>query len=168
MNAVPASIRCRFFSVLVLCVAVSLAGCAVPGPYQSGDSWSLRVVTADGASQAIAYEALLSMPHVALEKARLQHHSGEVEVDDWSGVPLATWFDGTCDVRVCGVDGYERTVPALAVKSAIVATHRSGQPLSERADVGPLRIVAPGVHGGSWVYRLVEVRAVPGEPGQVE
>ncbi len=141
-------------------LVATFVGCNSPRMSDRAPSvdWQLAIVKVDGSSTQVTHSELVARDRVTVRQAKLQHHSGAVEVDDWSGVPLSTWFAGTHDVIARGEDGYEKIIPAEFVDGAIVALWRRDRSLANDPKVGPMRVVAPGVHGGSWVYNLVELR----------
>jgi len=124
-------------------------------------SYELEVSGSDGRTRRLNHDDLMAMDSV-VESAVIDCTGGWWAEQAWRGVRLAALLgtpqDGSITVR--SVTGYTRRFPPEEAGTLLLATHAGDAALSP-GHGGPVRLVAPGHRGFSWVKWVDQVRVDP-------
>jgi DMSO/TMAO reductase YedYZ molybdopterin-dependent catalytic subunit len=112
---------------------------------------------------SLTYDDLRCLPKVETA-ATLECPGFFVDEATWAGVPiqevlaLAGVQEGATNLNLVSADGYSRLVPISEelVETAFLAYEWEGEPLPILHGF-PVRVVLPGVSGGSWIKWLVAI-----------
>lgn len=127
------------------------------------ESYRLQVTGKVDHPLSLTYDDLRCLPKV--ETAAILECPGFfVDEATWSGAPiqevlaLAGVQEGATDLRLVSADGYSRLVPISEglAETAFLAYEWEGEPLPILHGF-PVRVVLPGISGGSWVKWLVAI-----------
>jgi DMSO/TMAO reductase YedYZ molybdopterin-dependent catalytic subunit len=133
-----------------------------PQPIAS-DRWQLTIDGAVGSPLALDYADLL----VAQEEveATLDCTGGFYSTQRWRGLRVGAILDraGALPearwVRFVSTTGYRWSLPLEEARTALLATHVSGEQLSHEHGA-PVRLVAPGRRGFEWVKWVIRIEAL--------
>lgn len=105
--------------------------------------------------------------------ATLDCTGGFFSTQEWRGLPVDALLDlvglapDAAYVRFVSVTGYRWSLPLDTARTALLATHVGGEPLSY-GHGAPVRLVVPGERGFVWVKWLVAVEVLTApDPGQL-
>ena len=142
-----------------------------PIPRIDSDYWQLRIHGDVERETTLSYEEVLALGSAA-RQATLDCTGGWYTVQHWSGMPVSALLeqagakDGTLSLLIRSSTGYSRRFPLEKASDILLATHVEGEPLS--AEHGfPLRLVAPGYRGYSWVKWVTDLE-VSHDPAWLE
>jgi DMSO/TMAO reductase YedYZ molybdopterin-dependent catalytic subunit len=142
-----------------------------PAPIEP-DAYALSVEGLLETPLEIGYDELVESGPETAEKALLDCTSGWYTVQEWGGVRVGEMLDaagvrdGATHVRFVSVTGYRWSLPIEEARTALLATHVGGEPLTH-GHGAPARLVAPGRRGFQWVkwVERIEIRE-RGDPAQ--
>ena len=134
-------------------------------------AWRLRIVGAVAAPHTFTYDELVAAGDGLV--ATLDCTGGFYSTQRWSGARVGRLLEGVtllpdaAWVSFISVTGYRWTLPLDEARTALLATHVSGEALSH-GHGAPLRLVAPDRRGFQWVKWVirVELRTAP-DPGEL-
>jgi DMSO/TMAO reductase YedYZ molybdopterin-dependent catalytic subunit len=128
------------------------------------ESYRLEVSGKVDRPLSLTYDDLRCLPKVET-RAILECPGFFVDEATWAGAPmrevlaLAGVQQGATALELVSADGYSRSVPISEglSETAFLAYEWEGEPLPVLHGF-PVRVVLPGVSGGSWIKWLVEIR----------
>ncbi|CAA9429994.1 MAG: hypothetical protein AVDCRST_MAG78-1621 [uncultured Rubrobacteraceae bacterium] len=142
-----------------------------PVPRIEPGSWQLRVHGEVENESALSYGEIRALGD-AVQEATLDCTGGWYTAQRWSGVPVdvllkeAGTKDGARSLLFRSSTGYARRFPLEEAGDLLLATHVGGEALSAGHGF-PLRLVAPGYRGYSWVKWITELE-VSADPAWFE
>ncbi len=135
------------------------------------DRWQLQIYGEAEREPTFSYEEVLSLDST-VQRAVLDCTGGWYTVQRWSGVPVAVLLeqvelkDEARSLVFYSATGYSRRFPLDEVDNLLLATHVEDEVLSAGHGF-PLRLVAPGYRGYSWVKWVTELE-VSRDPGWLQ
>ena len=147
--------------VLVLLLAVGLAGCGSAAPRVD---WDLSVSGAVSNPLTLSYAELAEMPQTELNEILMERSLGEDTIGDWSGVTLDEILKEAgageyVSITAVAGDGYAIEISKDELQDAIVALKENGEWIAEAdLDHGPIRLVCPYTPANRWVFQLMELQ----------
>ena len=147
--------------VLVLLLAVGLAGCGSAAPKVD---WELSVSGAVSNPLTLSYAELAEMPQTELNEILMERSLGEDTIGDWSGVTLDEILQKAgageyVSITAVAGDGYAIEISKDELQDAIVALKENGEWIAEAdLDHGPIRLVCPYTPANRWVFQLMELQ----------
>ena len=147
--------------VLVLSLAVGLAGCGSAAPKVD---WDLSVSGAVSNPLTLSYAELAEMPQTELNEILMERSLGEDTIGDWSGVTLDEILKEAgageyVSITAVAGDGYAIEISKDELQDAIVALKENGEWIAEAdLDHGPIRLVCPYTPANRWVFQLMELQ----------
>jgi DMSO/TMAO reductase YedYZ molybdopterin-dependent catalytic subunit len=127
------------------------------------ESYRLEVKGKVDRPLSLSYDDLRCLPKVE-DSPLLECPGFFTDEASWAGVPirevlvLAGVQEGATDLNLISADGYSRQVPLTegVVETGFLAYEWEGEPLPILHGF-PVRVVLPGVSGGSWVKWLIAI-----------
>jgi hypothetical protein len=134
------------------------------------EAWQLPVTGAVAQPLTLRYAELARGDKLV---ATLDCTGGFYSTQVWQGVAVGALLEQAglrpeaAYVRFVSITGYRWSLPLERARTALLATHLGGEPLSH-GHGAPLRLVAPGERGFAWIKWLVAVEVLSGpDPGQL-
>ncbi|MDQ3966532.1 MAG: molybdopterin-dependent oxidoreductase [Actinomycetota bacterium] len=135
------------------------------------DRWRLQIYGEAEREPTFSYEEVLALGGT-VRQVVLDCTGGWYTVQRWSGVPVAVLLeqvelkDEARSLVFYSATGYSRRFPLDEVDNLLLATHVEDEVLSAGHGF-PLRLVAPGYRGYSWVKWVTELE-VSRDPGWLQ
>ena len=142
-----------------------------PIPRIDPDRWRLRISGEVERETILSYDEVLTIGGT-IRRATLDCTGGWYTVQRWSGAPVASLLeragmkDGARSLLFLSYTGYARRFPLEEAGGLLLATH-VGDELLSAGHGFPLRLVAPGHRGYTWVKWISEVE-VSRDPAWLE
>jgi len=141
-------------------------------PHQiDAQTWRLSVGGAVSASRGFSYDELVATSDEL--EATLDCTGGFYSTQRWRGIRIGRLLDQVAihtDARYVSfisVTSYRWSLPLEEARTALLATHIDGEPLSHEHGF-PLRLVAPGRRGFEWVKWITRIEVLSTlDPGQL-